>query len=61
MWSKVLQFAAWVLTKAWRYGWAKVNAIASWAKNNYVRVYNWIISGIAWETILQWISNIIGW
>lgn len=60
MWAAVLRFVAWVFTKAWRYGVRKVTAIANWAKANYERVYRWIISGVAYDTIFQWISNILG-
>lgn len=57
MWATVLRFCAWVLTKAWRFGVGKINAAINWAKANYERVYRWIISGIAWDTILQWIFD----
>ena len=60
MWATVLRFVTYVLSKAWRFGLKKVTAIANWAKANYVTVYRWIISGVAWDTIIQWISNILG-
>lgn len=31
----VLRFVYWVLQQAWRWGWARVNAIATWARNNW--------------------------
>jgi hypothetical protein len=60
MWGTVLRWVAWVLTQAWRWGWGKVTRMANWAKNNYVTVYRWIVSGVAWDTIANWISNIVG-
>ena len=55
-----MRFVAWVISKAWSIGVGVAYAVANWAKANYVRVYNWIMAGIAWEVILQWIRNILG-
>lgn len=60
MWGTILRFVAWVISKAWSIGVQAAYAVANWAKANYVRVYNWIMAGIAWEVILQWIRNILG-
>ena len=56
----VLRFCAYVMSKAWRLGWSRAVRIANWAKANYVRVYRWILEGIAWDQIIEWIIRYVG-
>ena len=60
MLAKVLQFCTGVLKQAWRIGLSRAKRVVSWAKNNYKKVYGWIISGVAWDTILGWIIDVVG-
>ncbi len=57
MWAAILRFCAYVVSKTWKYGAKKVKQIVAYAKKNYVKIYRMIISGIAWDTIIQWIIN----
>lgn len=56
----VLRFIAWVLTQAWRYGVAAVNAVVRWARANWKTVQRWLERGVTFGTIVQWILEILG-
>lgn len=56
----VLRFIYWVLQQAWRWGWARVQAIANWARNNWGTVQRWLERGVTFGTIAQWIMQILG-
>ena len=60
MWATVLRFVTYVMSKAWSLGWSRAVRVANWAKANYVTVYRWIMSGVAWDTIINWIVNYVG-
>ena len=60
MWSSIFQFCAWVMSRAWRYGYSKAKKVAAWAKANASTVWNWINRGIAFGTIVEWILRILG-
>lgn len=56
----MLRFVAWVLRQAWRWGASVVAKVADWARKNWRTVYDWIMRGIAWETIVRWIRERLG-
>lgn len=56
----VLRFIAWVLRQAWRWGVSIVRRVASWARSHWRTVYDWIIRGVAWDTIVRWIRERLG-
>ena len=60
MWSIFLRFISWCWSVVWRYGPRVVTAVVNWAYNNWRTVYNWIIQGIAFDTIFRWIRGRLG-
>lgn len=53
-------FIRWALAQAWRYGSSVVSRVVSWAKSNWRTVYRWILDGIAFTTIFEWIRRKLG-
>jgi len=60
MWSVFLRFIQWCWSVIWRYGYSVISKVVSWAYNNWRTVYDWIIRGIAWDTIIRWIRDRLG-
>jgi hypothetical protein len=57
---RVLEFVAWALGQAWRYGASRVRAAANWARNNWRTVLSWIERGLTFTWILEEILRRLG-
>ena len=60
MWSAVLRFCAWLARQVWRFGVWAVNKIVAYAKKYWKKVGEWILGGVAYETIAYWIKRALG-
>lgn len=58
--AKVLEFIAWVLKQAGRWGMTTVRRVADWARQNWKQVEIWLGRGLSFYTIVEMILRILG-